>query len=247
MPAQTSGLHLTDSCSELYITPNRTSTVLKTKLDLNMFQANYKTALSYFQQNGWGDILGAILGIPGSEDTKYLWAITNTTNGMDLKFCKVHQYNDTQNVSTFMIVDWKISHQLYSLNTGLNSDSPWYTYVQPNFVWPPDTPGKAPNYIFLGKSSIRGYIPDDGKWVLAVPTLDYGEPYPLPPAPETITFVFNANMTMQNTTSYAYITKTVVRVDLPLYLVVLLAIFVAVAIIGLYIRKSPVFNTLTAH
>lgn len=85
----------------------------------------------------------------------------------------------------------------------------------------------------------RGYIPDDGKWVLAVPTLDYGEPYPLPPAPETIKFVFNANMTMQNTTSYAYITKTVVHVDLPLYLVVLLAIFVAVAIIGLYIRKRP--------
>lgn len=54
-----------------------------------------------------------------------------------------------------MIVDWKISHQLYSLNTGLNSDSPWYTYVQPNFVWPPDTLGKAPNYILLGKSSIE--------------------------------------------------------------------------------------------
>ncbi|GAB5592599.1 hypothetical protein Unana1_07499 [Umbelopsis nana] len=242
-------IHVTNACSELYITPNQTSTVVNIRLNMNIFMSNYSNLSPYLQNTGWGDILGVstIAGTLGSFrqfpnstfsnpliDTRYLWSVVNTTNGIDIKFCRLVNASSIYNV-----VDWKISYKAYSLNTGLNSDGLWYSNQEHSFIWPSDTPGKAPNYVLLGKSAIRDYIPYDGLSISVVPALDYGDPYPLPPTPEVIKFMFNANWTIQNTTSYAYVSRPAVRVDLPLYLAVLLAIFMAVAIVGLYLRKRP--------
>lgn len=241
---------MTQSCSQLFITPNSTSTVITMKLNLNLFQADYSKTLPYVQQTGWGGILGdtmvesalnsfrtynySALNPIYSQDTKYFWSVVNTTNGIDIKLCRVIKV-----LGYYFISDWAISYQAYPTKTGLHSDALWYTSYPTSLIWPSDGGEKAPNYVLLGRSSIVDFIPSNGTAVFDVPKLDYEDPYPLPPSPAAIKFMFNENMTREKTTSYANVYMAAVRVDVPLFLVILLAIFVAAAIVALYVRKRP--------
>jgi hypothetical protein len=250
------GFHLTDSCSELYISQDSFNLVLNTQLTLNSFQAAKNTTETYLRSGHWAAILGmdninlvlnstrtfnsSDLSIPAgsTQDTRYFWSTTYNQQGIVFNCLRLTMGDMFGNPFTFY--DWQFNFSAYGLDTGLNTDSFYISGEDTTLMWPTDIASKPPYYVFLGKASIRDSLKtaEYGSNGTSVPAFDYGTPYPLPPEPNIIKFMFNENFTWDATHSSATVYVNAIYVDLPVYIIAITAVVLALGILGFIAQKQ---------
>ncbi|CAO3661967.1 unnamed protein product [Umbelopsis vinacea] len=211
-------IHVTDGCSELYITPNSSSVVFDMQLTLNEFTATLSITGDYVASGRWGDMIGRqnvnkvmnswrpipvidVTATAVSTDLRFFWSVNYTSDGITIDLMRLYKMIDNY----YNIYDWQIKYSAYALKTTLFSPSFLDSSQVPNIIWPSDTPNEVPSYVYLGRAAIRDFFFVDTRCnAISVPNFDYGVPYPLPPSPNVVKFMFNENMTRSATQSYGY-------------------------------------------
>jgi hypothetical protein len=170
-----------------------------------------------------------VTGTAVANDLRFFWSVNYTSDGVTIDLMRgfYKSYYD------YNIYDWPIKYSAYALKTSLFSASAWDSSQVPNIIWPSDTPNEAPSYVYLGRASIRDvFLVDTMFNAIIVPNFDYGVPYPLPPSPNVVKFMFNENMTRSKTQSHVVVYTSPIFVDIPVYLMIILAIMFCPCVIG---------------